>query len=100
MIIKKEKEGDVTIYTVDKDYDDEKLRGKISTFIKRDHIKNIIDHDADVYTADGKLLIRFRKGVLPTTHTKLFYDNIIKFAKNILTVNSSFSDLVKAYKLY
>jgi len=83
MIIKKEKEGDVTIYTVDKDYDDEKLRGKISTFIKRDHIKNIIDHDADVYTADGKLLIRFRKGVLPTTHTKLFYDNIIKFAKNI-----------------
>ena len=83
MIIKKEKQGDVTIYTVDKDYDDEKLRSKVSTFIKRDHIKYIIDHDADVYTADGKLLIRFRKGVLPTTHVKLFYDNIIKFAKKV-----------------
>lgn len=83
MIIKKEKQGDVTIYTVDKDYDDEKLRSKVSTFIKRDHIKDIIDRDADVYTADGKLLIRFRKGVLPTTHVKLFYDNVITFAKNI-----------------
>ena len=45
-------------------------------------IDRIIDHDADVYTDDGKLLARFRKQTLPDKNVKLFYDNVIGFAKN------------------
>ena len=36
-IIKKEKKGKITIYTVEKEYDDEKLKTKINTFIKTEN---------------------------------------------------------------
>jgi hypothetical protein len=81
-IVKKEKKGNIAIITVDKDYDDEKMEKKMNTLIKPDHIKTIIDYDADVYTDDGKLLLRFRKKALDDKHVDAFYDNIIKFAKN------------------
>jgi hypothetical protein len=84
MIIKKEKKGSVTIYHVGKEYDDAKMHKKLNTFLKPDHIKTIIDHDADVYTEEGKLLLRFRKGAIGNKeHIDEFYDNIIKFAKNV-----------------
>jgi len=83
MIIKKEKKGSVNIYHVDKDYDDAKMEKKLNTFIKPEHIKTIINEDTDVYTADGGLLLRFRKNALSNSeHIDEFYDNIIKFAKN------------------
>lgn len=81
-IIKKEKKGDVQIFTVSKDFDDEKMEKKMTTFLKRDDIDTIITDDADVYTEDGKLLLRFRKKVLDDEHIDLFYDNVIHFAKN------------------
>jgi len=81
-IIKKEKKGNVQILTVKKDIDDEKMEKKMNTFIKRDDIDTIIDYDADVYTEDGKLLLRFRKKVLNNQHIDAFYENVIKFAKN------------------
>jgi hypothetical protein len=80
-VIKKEKKGDITIYTVDKEYDDVKMEKKMNTFIKRQHISAIIDHDADVYTKEGKLLLTFRKNVLSNKHVDDFYENIIQFAK-------------------
>ena len=83
MIIKKEKKGDVTVYHVKKDYDDAKMEKKLNTFLKRTDITDIIDSDSDVFTEDGKLLLRFRKRALPITHVDAFYDNIIKFAKNV-----------------
>jgi hypothetical protein len=84
MIIKKEKKGDVTVYHVDKDYDDAKMEKKLNTFLKPEHIPTILDEDVDVYTADGKLLLRFRKNALSNrSHIDEFYDNIIKFAKNV-----------------
>jgi hypothetical protein len=84
MIIKKEKKGDITIYHVKKDYDDDKMEKKLNTFIKPDHIHDIIDKNADVYTEEGKLLLRFRKGAISNQeHIDEFYDNIIKFAKNV-----------------
>ena len=55
----------------------------MNVFLKPDHIKNIIDYDADVYNTEGKLLLRFRKNVLPQKHIDDFYDNIIHFAKNV-----------------
>jgi hypothetical protein len=83
MIIKKEKKGNITVYTVEKDYDDAKMEKKLNTFIKPDHIKDIIKEDADVFAQDGALLLRYRKGAIRENHINQFYDNIIKFAKNV-----------------
>ena len=80
MIEKKEKKGNIMIYYVKKDYDDDKLQKIMNKKLKRSDIKIIIDHDADVYTEDGKLLLRFRKNKLNNNNIKEFYDNVIKFA--------------------
>jgi hypothetical protein len=48
--------------------------------LKRTDIKTIIDHDADVYNEEGKLLLRFRKNKLTKEHVNQFYDNVINFA--------------------
>ena len=82
MIIKKEKKGSLTIYHVDKEYDDAKMEKNLNKFVKPADIKTIIDEDADVYNKDGKLLLRFRKKELPATHIDAFFENIIKFARN------------------
>jgi hypothetical protein len=81
MIVKQEKKGNVTIYYVDKDFDDTKLTQIMNTSLKRQQITHIIDHDADVYTVQGKLLLKFRKHKLNKKAVQLFYDNIIDFAK-------------------
>jgi hypothetical protein len=81
MIIEKKKKGTVTIYIVDKDYDDSKLPNILDKKLNRDKIKTIIDSDADVYTKEGKLLIRFRKDKLNKENIEDFYSNAIKFAK-------------------
>jgi hypothetical protein len=81
MIEKKEKKGGVTVYYVDKDYDDKEMQKKMNKKLKRDDIKTIIDHDADVYTKEGKLLLRFRKNKLDKDNVKDFYDNVINFAQ-------------------
>lgn len=80
MIEKKEKKGGLTVYYVDKDYDDTKLAKVLNKKLKRSDIKDIIDDDADVYTTDGKLLLRFRKNKLNKDNVEEFYDNVIDFA--------------------
>lgn len=82
MIEKKEKKGNVTIYHVKKDYDDDKLLKVLNKKLKRDNIKVIIDHDADVFDENGNLLLRFRKNKLNEDNIKDFYDNVISFALN------------------
>jgi len=82
MIIEKKQKGNVTEYIVDKDYDDSKLDKVLNKKLKPDQIKTIIDHDADVYTKDGKLLLRFRKNKLKKVNVNAFYENVIKFAQN------------------
>jgi len=91
MIIKTEKKNGVTVYTVDKDFDDKVLAKKMDKFLKPDDIKTIIKDDADVYTADGRLLLRFRKNKLSKVHQDAFHDNIIKFAKNVSSLRGSAS---------
>lgn len=83
MIIKTEEKNGIKIYTVSKEYDDAEMEKRMNTFIKPNHIKKIIDHDADVYTEEGKLLLRFRKGALDNRHIDTFYENIKDFAKNV-----------------
>jgi len=82
MIIKKENKNGIMIYTVKKDFEDDKMENKMNKFLKPTDIDTIIDHDADVYTEDGKLLLRFRKKVLTPSNIDLFYDNVISFAHN------------------
>jgi hypothetical protein len=80
MLIKKEKKGIVMVYHVSKNITNEKMLSMANTYVKPSNIDLIIDHDADVYTEDGKLLLKFRKGVLKQANVKEFYDNVIKFA--------------------
>jgi len=91
MIIDKAKKGNIMVYHVDKNIDDNKMESVLNTYVKPSQIDFIIDHDADVYTADNKLLLRFRKGKLSSTNVADFYDNVIKFAKHTTSNRGSTS---------
>jgi len=84
MIIESQKDQKTNIvkYIVDKDYDDVQLEKVKGTKLTMRSCKLVIDHDADVYTKDGSLLLRFRKNVLSQEHLQLAYDNLIAFARN------------------
>jgi len=82
MLIKKEKKGNITVYNVDKDYDDDKMEKVMDKKLKPNDIKLIIKDDADVYDKDGKMLLRFRKDKLKKANVDAFYDNVIDFAQN------------------
>ena len=81
MIIEKKK-GKVIEYIVDKDYNDDKLDKVLNHKLKPRQINTIINHDADVYTKEGKLLLRFRKDKLKKDNIGAFYENVIKFAEH------------------
>ena len=68
MIIEKKKKGNINVYIVEKDYDDNKLKSVLDKKLKTSDIKDIISDDTDVYTSEGKLLLKFRKNVIPHTH--------------------------------
>ena len=81
MIVKKEKNGDVTIYYVRADITNEKMKSILNKKLQRSQIETIIDNDADVYTEDGRLLLRFRKNKLNHKYIEEFYDNVIDCIK-------------------
>jgi hypothetical protein len=83
MIIKKETVDGIKVYHVGKNWDDARMADRMNTYVEKSDIKDVIDDDADVFTEDGKLLLRFRKKVLPQEKTELFYDNVIDFAKHV-----------------
>ena len=92
MIIKSEvNDKGIHILYVKKEYDDDKMEKRLNTFVKQYHIKNIIHENTDVYTEEGKLLLRFRKNILPKKNIDDFYDNIIGFAKNTTSNRGSTS---------
>ena len=92
MIIKKEKNNNITIYYLDKDINDEKMDALGNTYVKSSQINLIINDDTDVYNADGtKLLICFRKNKLTDSKIQSFYDNVIKFAMSKTTNRGSTS---------
>lgn len=82
MTFTKEKHGKIMVYHANKILSDEKIESLKGTHVTRSQIKLIIDHDADVYGEDGRLLLKFRKNVLPQENIDAFYDAIIKFAHN------------------
>ena len=96
--MKKEKINGITIYHVDKLIPDEKMEKIASHKVKSNQINLIIEEDSDVYTADGKLLLKFRKNVLPKNNIEIFYDNIISFS-NTGTTNRSLASGNKGTKI-
>jgi len=82
MLVKKTKKNGIMIYIVDKDITDKQADKLEGTTVKPSQIKLIIDHDADVYTKENKLLCRFRKNVLNHKKVNTFFENVIKFAMN------------------
>lgn len=99
MIERREKKDGVTIYYVSKDFDNAKLEKLMNKKLKRTQIKTIIDDDADVYTTEGKLLLRFRKAKLNKEHVDAFYDNVIDFAM-IPTTNRGIASGSKKKNIY
>ena len=55
----------VKTYTVDKIMSDDKIASMEGEHFDESHYKLILDHDADVYTKEGKLLMKLRKNVIP-----------------------------------
>jgi Oxygenase domain of the 2OGFeDO superfamily len=62
---------------------DEEMEKYVNGFVKPSMIHTILREDADVFTEDGKLLLRYRKNALNMRHVKEFYDNVIGFAQNV-----------------
>jgi Oxygenase domain of the 2OGFeDO superfamily len=69
----------VVRYVVSREREASNLNGK---YVKDSWISLKIDHDADVFTSDGKLLLRFRKNVLSNENVQSAYDSMIGFARN------------------
>jgi hypothetical protein len=91
MLVKKESKNGVTVYYVDKDITDEKMLTLKNTYVKPSQINLVIKDDADVYTTEGVLLLRFRKNKLTESNVTAFFDNVIDFAKNTTSNRGSTS---------
>jgi hypothetical protein len=88
MIVKKDKKGNIMVYTVREDKTEAQMDKRASTKLTEKDRENItiIDHDADVFIENpdgtpGKLLIRYRKNKLSKKNVDLFWDNVIQFAR-------------------
>lgn len=80
-VVKTETVNGIKVYTVDKRMDDKHAENLGNKYVTPSMIDFIIRDDADVYTTDGKLLLRFRKGALSLEKSNQFYDNVIDFAE-------------------
>ena len=64
-----------------KNITDEQLKELKGTKLPSNYFKTIIKEDVDVYTEDGKPLLKFRKNVLDRKIIDIAYDNMIDHAK-------------------
>lgn len=62
-------------------YSDEEIEKYNNTFFTEEGI-DIITTDTDVYTSDDKLLLKFRKSVIPEKYLKTLYNNMKSAAQN------------------
>src|SRR5687768_3194721 len=82
MILEQKIIDGITTFYVRKELSDEATKLLYGTSLKREQIRDIITHDADVIDYDTNIvLIKFRKRLLTSKNIDLFYDNIITFAK-------------------
>lgn len=78
-VIEKNTTGSVPVYTVKKILTDEETDQCLATFIEEKQYPVVLRKDADVYTEDGKLLLRFRKNVLSREKLEEAYEAMKKF---------------------
>ena len=78
-------------YFLEKLITDENMEKLGNTFVSPSQVKFIIDSDADVFTKDGKLLLRFRKNKLPPTDIEAFRVNVHQFARQTTSNRGSAS---------
>ena len=67
--------------TVSKMMSDSEIESKEGDHFDEKHYKIILDEDADVYTTDGKLLMKLRKNVFPKSLTDSALESYKKVAK-------------------
>ena len=84
-IVKVDKSKKVPVYTVRKVLTDEETAEKKRAFIEEKQYPVILTEDADVYTEDGKMLLRFRKNVLSQEHVDAAYEALQDFVKKTTT---------------
>ena len=85
MIIKHERKGGIDVYYVKKNITDAGMEKHKHQFVTPALIDIIINDDADVYTDDDRLLLKFRKGKLSNEKIDTFYENMIDFARTTST---------------
>jgi len=84
-VVSVDKSGKVPVYIVKKILTDEETKGKTRAFIKEEDYPVVLKEDADVYTEDGNLLLRFRKGVLSENECTNTFEALKDFAKHSST---------------
>ena len=84
-VVSVDKKRNVPVYTVKKILTDEETGKLAGTFIKESMYPVVLKESADVYTEDGQLLLRFRKGVLDEQHIDQAYDGLKEFMKKTTT---------------
>ena len=85
MIVKHERKGGIDVYHVKKNISDAAMEKHKHQFVTPSLIDVIINDDADVYTDDNRLLLKFRKGKLSKDKIDTFYENMIDFARTTST---------------
>ena len=75
------------VYHVDKTISDSNMEKLKNTYVKPSQISFVIKDDADVYTKDGVLLLKFRKNVLKTKELDAYYDATYKYTITNATKN-------------
>jgi hypothetical protein len=99
MIVKHERKGGIDVYYVKKNITDAGMEKYKHQFVTPSLIDIILNHDADVYTDDGRLLLKFRKGKLSKDKIDTFYENMIDFARTTSTNRKLTSGLRTAKKV-
>lgn len=84
-IVSIDKSKKVPVYTVKKILTDEETLEQKGKFMTNDMYPTVLKDDADVYTEDGKLLLRFRKSVLSQKAIDDAYDGLKEFMKRVTT---------------
>ena len=84
-IVKVDKSKKVPVYTVRKVLTDEQTAEKKRDFIEEKQYPVVLKEDADVYTEDGRMLLRFRKNVLSQEHVDAAYEALQDFVKKTTT---------------
>jgi hypothetical protein len=72
---------------VEKVISDKDMKDFQNTFVERNKIHTILDEDADVFTKDGRLLLRFRKKKIDNKLSDEFFDNTYDFTRKNTSKN-------------